>query len=94
MNPIDIYFLELFLCFKTTFSLMFHCITLHFKGEIKEKDAQWVTGRCSAMLTFFRGAAAFIQIREQAKKSHCMKEIGSILMLSLLLYLFFLRSSR
>lgn len=64
---------------------MFHCVALHFKGEIKEKDAQWVIGRCSAVFKCFGGVDAFIQIREQAKKNHCMKKAGSILMLSLLL---------
>lgn len=64
---------------------MFHCVALHFKGEIKEKDAQWVNSRCSVVLQCFRGVDAFVQIREQAKKNHCMKKAGSILMLPLLL---------
>lgn len=43
---------------------MFHCVVLDLKGEIEARDAQRVTGRCSAVLRRFRGADAFIQIRE------------------------------
>lgn len=82
INSKGIYFLELFLCFKTAFGLMLHCIALHFKGEIKAEDAQWVTGRCSAVLRCFRGADAFMQIREEAKKNHCIKKIAASCILS------------